>query len=248
MAKNRAAPVRYVQPYRYPSPNIPLSAIRRFARQIAERFKPEKIILFGSYAYGKPHEESDVDLMVIMPARNVIDQAIRIDLAIERQFSVDIHVRTPYQIKQGLKEGDYDWFLFEVMTKGEVLYDSSHRAVGGKAKEDLEVARLLAGRKVPRRNAACFHCQQASEKYLKSLLQELGIAVPRTHDMEDLIDKLLPHDARLGALRRGVASLTKHAVESRYPGPRATTRQMHSALKIAERVRTELRARLGLPP
>src|SRR5438874_3264843 len=99
MGKNAPAPARYVQPYRYASPNIPLSAIRRFARRIAERFHPEKIILFGSYAYGKPHKESDVDLLVIMPTRNAIDQAIRIDLAFERPFSLDVHVRTPYQIK-----------------------------------------------------------------------------------------------------------------------------------------------------
>ena len=84
MAKKQPAAPRYVQPYRYPSPNIPMSAIRRFARQIAERFHPDKIILFGSYAYGTPHEESDVDLLVIMPAYDVIDQAIRICNAFDR--------------------------------------------------------------------------------------------------------------------------------------------------------------------
>jgi predicted nucleotidyltransferase len=131
MAKKRPTPAPYVQPYRYPSPNIPLSAIRRFARQIAERFHPEKIILFGSYAYGTPHNESDVDLLVIMPTRNAIDQAIRIDLAFERPFSVDLHVRTPYQLRQGLKDPeDRDWFLYEVMTKGKVLYEAPHGPVG----------------------------------------------------------------------------------------------------------------------
>src|SRR5436190_15311116 len=110
MTNKRAAPAPYVQPYRYPSPDIPLAAIRRFARQIAERFQPEKIILFGSYAYGTPRAESNVDLMVIMPTRNAIDQAIRIGLAFEWPFALDVHVRTPYQIKQGLKEGDYDLF------------------------------------------------------------------------------------------------------------------------------------------
>jgi predicted nucleotidyltransferase len=131
MTKKRAAPAPYVQPYRYPSPNIPLSAIRRLARRIAERFHPDKIILFGSYAYGTPHNESDVDLMVIMPTRNVIDQAIRIDLAFERLFSLDVHVRTPYQIRQGLKDpDDRDWFLYEVMTKGKVLYEAPHGSVG----------------------------------------------------------------------------------------------------------------------
>jgi predicted nucleotidyltransferase len=95
MAKKRTSPVPYRQLYRYASPHIPLSPIRRFARQIAERFHPEKIILFGSYVYGTPHVESDVDLLVIMPARDVVNQAIRIGLAFERPFSFDLIVRTP---------------------------------------------------------------------------------------------------------------------------------------------------------
>ena len=116
------------------------------------------------------------------------------------------------------------------------------------AEEDLQAARDLAARSPPLRNVVCFHCQQAAEKYLKALLQELGRVVPRTHDLEDLLDLLLPHDATLAPLRRGLQSLTEYAVEFRYPGVRATTRRMQAALRHAERVRTELRARLGLPP
>ena len=131
MTRKPTDAVAYVQPYRYPSPNIPLSAIRRFAHKIAERFKPEKIILFGSYAYGTPHAESDVDLLVIMPCRNAIDQAIRIARDLERPFVLDLHVRTPYQIRQGLKDpDDRDWFLYEVTTKGKVLYEAPHGPVG----------------------------------------------------------------------------------------------------------------------
>ena len=81
-----------MQPYRYASPNIPQAAIRRFARRIAERFQPDKIILFGSYAYEKPHQESDVDLLVIMRTRNTIDQSTGISLAFERPFSFDLIV------------------------------------------------------------------------------------------------------------------------------------------------------------
>ena len=98
MAKKHTTP-RYVQPYRYASPNIPVAAIRRFARRIAERFRPDKIILFGSYAYGKPHEESDVDLLIIMRTKNAIDQSIRIGLAFERLFSFDLIVRTDYLLE-----------------------------------------------------------------------------------------------------------------------------------------------------
>jgi predicted nucleotidyltransferase len=128
MAKKRTTGVPYVQPYRYASPKIPLAAIRRFARQIAERFHPEKIILFGSYAYGTPHVESDVDLLVIMLAYDVVNQSIRICLALDPPFSLDLIVRTPKQIERGLKEAN--WFLREVIAKGKVLYQAANGAMG----------------------------------------------------------------------------------------------------------------------
>jgi HEPN domain-containing protein len=106
----------------------------------------------------------------------------------------------------------------------------------------------MAAQTPPRRNAACFHCQQAAEKYLKALLQELGLAVPRTHNVKLLVNLLLPHEAKLPRFRRSGAGLTKYAVEYRYPGMRATTRQMQAALRVMERVRADVRARLGLPP
>jgi HEPN domain-containing protein len=94
----------------------------------------------------------------------------------------------------------------------------------------------------------CFHCQQAAEKYAKAILQEVGAAVPKTHDLEELLNLLLAHDASLIPLRRGFKSLTPFAVDYRYPSRRASTRQMESALRNCERARKELRARLGLPP
>jgi predicted nucleotidyltransferase len=136
MGKKPATPVPYVQPYRYPSPHVPLRAIRRFARQIAERFKPEKIILFGSYAYGTPHAESDVDLLVIMPASDVVNQAIRICLAFELPFALDLIVRTPRQIERGVR--DDDWFLREITEKGKVLYEAQDRPVGAQGRGGLD--------------------------------------------------------------------------------------------------------------
>jgi uncharacterized protein len=135
MSQKHTTPVPYVQPYRYPSPNIPRSAIRRFARRIAERFRPEKIILFGSYAYGTPHVESDVDLLVIMPAYDVVNQSIRISLAFERPFSLDLIVRTPKQIERGLREDD--WFLREIVEKGKVLYEAPDGSMGSQGRRGL---------------------------------------------------------------------------------------------------------------
>jgi hypothetical protein len=61
-----------------------------------------------------------------------------------------------------------------------------------KAEEDWSGARKLADQKSPLRDLACFHSQQAAEKYLKALLQEAGAVVPKTHDLKDLLDLLLP--------------------------------------------------------
>src|SRR5579884_1721685 len=135
MSKKRTQPAPYVQPYRYASPNIPMAAIRRFARQIAERFHPQKIILFGSYAYGTPHNESDVDLLVIMPAYDVVNQAIRIGMAFERPFSFDLIVRTPKQIEIGFR--DNNWFLREIVEKGKVLYEARDEEMGTQSRRRL---------------------------------------------------------------------------------------------------------------
>ena len=96
------------------------------------------------------------------------------------------------------------------------------------------VGKLSAGTE-PVRDTTCFHCQQSAEKYLKALLQDLGQFVPKTHDLEDLLDLLLPQDDTLKPLRRMLRSLTRYAVEYRYPGVRATTQRMKAAMAHAER-------------
>jgi predicted nucleotidyltransferase len=112
------------QPARwYRGADIPLRVIRRFARQVAERFGPDKIILFGSYAYGTPHADSDVDLLVIMPARNEIDQAFKIRCAVPTQFPMDLIVLKPRNVNWRLAERES--FLTEIMTKGKVLYEKN---------------------------------------------------------------------------------------------------------------------------
>lgn len=145
MNKKPAITVPYVQPYRYPSPNVPIAAIRRYARRIAERFHPDKIILFGSYAYGTPHNESDVDLLVIMPASNVINQAIRIGEAIDSPFALDLIVRTPKQIEIGLREAN--WFLREIVEKGKVIYEAPNKAMGPKSRGRLDRRKRARGSK-----------------------------------------------------------------------------------------------------
>src|SRR5947209_20034727 len=81
----------------------PMTAIRRFARRIVEFFDVERIILFGSYANGTATPDSDVDLLVVMPTRNQLQQAVRIDEAIEeRGFPLDLLVYTPKALSERL--------------------------------------------------------------------------------------------------------------------------------------------------
>jgi predicted nucleotidyltransferase len=104
---------------------ISLRQIETYAAEVARRFDPLKIVLFGSYAYGTPTEDSDVDLMVVMrkgpdgtPNR---DRALAIREGIPRAFPLDLLVRDPEDIKWRLEEGDC--FLQEVVSKGRVLYE-----------------------------------------------------------------------------------------------------------------------------
>jgi predicted nucleotidyltransferase len=116
----------------YDGANVPLAAIRRYARQVGERFHPEKIILFGSHAYGHPHADSDVDLLVIMPARNQHDQAVKIRWEFPAPFAMDLLVRTPKEMKWRLEEGDS--FHTEITSKGKVLYEAKHRRMGAEGR------------------------------------------------------------------------------------------------------------------
>jgi HEPN domain-containing protein len=100
----------------------------------------------------------------------------------------------------------------------------------------------------PEPDAVCFHSQQLAEKYLKGLLQELGTTPPRTHELIRLYTLLPPQYASLRSLRRGLLFLTRHAVDSRYPGEHPTKREAQAALRWAERVRTAARALLRIRP
>src|SRR5437870_11473990 len=131
MAKKPAKTCAAVPPRWYRGKDIPMREIRRFARAVAEKFHPDKIILFGSYAYGTPHEDSDVDILVVMPAYNQLSQAARIELACESYFPLDIIVRTPENMRWRLEEGDS--FLREIVSRGKVLYERADARVGEKS-------------------------------------------------------------------------------------------------------------------
>ncbi len=104
---------------------IPQKAIDQVVKQIVEKFKPQKIILFGSYARGNPRPESDVDLLVIMntPLKES-QQSLEIRRHLDVMFGMDLIVHTPKRLKERVDMGD--WFLRDVLKEGKVLYKADN--------------------------------------------------------------------------------------------------------------------------
>lgn len=101
---------------------IPQAAIDQVVQQIVEQFKPQKIILFGSYARGNPRPESDVDLLVVMETP-VTSLEIRRHLGV--MFGLDLIVYSPQRLQERVDMSD--WFIRDILREGKLLYESSAR-------------------------------------------------------------------------------------------------------------------------
>jgi predicted nucleotidyltransferase len=105
--------------------------IKSLVRSISEQFRPERIVLFGSYAYGSPTKDSDVDLLVLMPyTGHAARIAGKILLASDPTFPVDILVRSPLEIQAAYNGGD--WFIREIIDRGKVVYEAGNGGMGRK--------------------------------------------------------------------------------------------------------------------
>ena len=99
-----------------------IEVISKTIKQIIEKFHPEKIIMFGSYTYGKPGQNSDLDLLIVMNYKGSSKkQAAKILQNIDYHFPVDLIVRSTDQIHERIKLGDF--FFKDIIDEGKVLYD-----------------------------------------------------------------------------------------------------------------------------
>jgi len=104
---------------------VAMNDIQELANRIAREFHPQRIILFGSHAFGSPKPDSDVDLMVVAPYRGKSwEMATRIRGRVEPTFPLDLLVRSPEQVNERVALGDP--FLTEVVQCGKVLYEADH--------------------------------------------------------------------------------------------------------------------------
>ncbi len=103
---------------------IKVGIIANITEKIRDKYKPDKIILFGSYAYGKPSKDSDIDLLIIKKTKaRHIDRAVKIReiLKEENRFvAIEPLVYTPEEIDRRVALEDD--FIKAIMEKGVILY------------------------------------------------------------------------------------------------------------------------------
>ena len=103
---------------------ITMRQIEDVSGRIAAEFEPERILLFGSYAWGAPSPDSDVDLLVILPFEGkAVAKSVEMRLRIKSPFPVDLLVRTPEKIHERLALGDP--FIQSILEEGKVLYEAN---------------------------------------------------------------------------------------------------------------------------
>ncbi len=245
--------------------------IQATCEDIVREFSPLQVILFGSYAYGTPSEESDVDLLVVMPIpkSEFRNKAVEIRQRIPYRFGMDLLVRSPEEIAYRVSYND--WFLREITEKGKLLYGSytdynldkqedKPNSVKKeeiymnpltvewieKAEEDYNSAKWLQESPTPVHNSICFHAQQCIEKYLKAWLQEENIPFSKTHDLEELLNLIVPTQSLWNVWQPDFKIISSYAVESRYPGDSATAKDTEHAIQICDDVRQKIRAELKI--
>jgi predicted nucleotidyltransferase len=105
---------------------VPMRVIHALVNHIVNNFSPDEIILFGSYAYGKPTPWSDVDLLIIMetPKGELETSLDIVDSLPPTMFSLDILARDRQTIEHRNTMGDT--FMREITSKGKILYARNH--------------------------------------------------------------------------------------------------------------------------
>jgi predicted nucleotidyltransferase len=107
---------------------VKVSEIRRFVSAIAREFKPERVVLFGSYARGEATEDSDVDLLVVMQHDgDAVEQALEIRRRIDRAFPLDLIVKGPQETRKRLRQNDA--FVSSIFEAGKILYERPRQTV-----------------------------------------------------------------------------------------------------------------------
>lgn len=240
-----------------------LDRIVRCVREVAE---PELIVLFGSRAWGSARDDSDYDLMIVLPdsppsapTGTAIGNRLR-----EEGIAADVHARATSQYER--YQRDPGFVDFVVARRGRVLYTAGRlpqlSAAGRRVREgrageglamwirrghsDLRMAEQSLAATDPVWDGVCFHAHASAEKLLKATVVREGTFPPRSHDLLDLL-KLQPAALRNDpAVVAACALLMSVYPLSRYPeSAEPTPEQAREAVVAARQVRDALAGYLG---
>ena len=212
-------------------------------------FDPVSIYVFGSRARGDGHEESDVDLLVVLER---LDDGRGVTLELRRAlaglpFAKDV---VAADIATLARRGDSIGTVYrQALREGAVIYGVDERDSTTwlrYAEEDLSAAEQMVGRRGFAPRWGCFLAQQAAEKAVKAVLVEEETPFPATHDLERLRD-LLPTERAVARIEVDLARLSEWATRGRYPGAwtDATKADARASVKTARAVVEAARADLS---
>lgn len=248
--------------------------LTELTRRLVSETKPDQIILFGSYAYGKPHPYSDLDLMIVTQEPRGATASERGTFVYQKtstalrglsDIDFDVLARTPDELMHRLELGHP--LDREIVLNGQILYArrGSPRRYHAKrwrnrmpdsqvveewierADQDYHEALLILRRKKRQVPAfVCFHCQQAIEKYLKAFLLKTRGKFQHTHKLEDLNQQCAQVDGTFLLIEEWVEPLTKYAISGRYPDNTITIQQAREAVATLKQVRKFIAPKLEL--
>ncbi len=170
-----------------------LSEIQNIVEQIIQKYKPSRIILFGSAGRGEYDKVNDLDFLIIkqdVPLYG-IDRMRELDELIDRNIAADMLVYSADEFEERIKLGDP--FIKTILREGQVLYGWSPFSFYAQI---------------------CFHFHQAAEKYLKSYIIACDLEFKKIHDLPVLLQLCLTLKPELRVLFKKTphTSLLRHVI------------------------------------
>lgn len=212
--------------------------IQEVVERIVDVLDPDKIILFGSFANGKPHEYSDLDLFII---KSGIDNRLELQgqvcsLFWDYSIPMDVLVRTPKQVAQAIESGN-SFLKYEVLGKGKVLYEKdNHERYENPtsdnfeqpppkyyeqllfyAQADLETAERSVREETRFYHKPCFDARECVEKSLKAFIEAAGKPSPPVHGLITLLRECGIIDKSFLQFRKECDILNRYVSDARYP-------------------------------
>ncbi len=242
------------------------SVVGEVVDRLVRALRPERIYLFGSRARGDWTEDSDYDILVVVPPSDETrhDQIVRAQRALgDLGISKDVLVETSATFAR--RAPVIASLAATVLREGQLLYGEPWLPEPGaqavdvereragltrewlvKASGDLKVAKLGMEADPPIPDLVVLHCQQAAEKALKGFLAWHNRPLRKTHDLEEIVAECEPIDADFAELRRAANLLAGYVIDPRYPSmmPEPTDECAQATHGAAEHIFGFVRARL----